>query len=145
MVLSIVPIQVDGLWLALPANAVQEILGKRPWISIAGAPPELPGVLAWRGRAIAVFDVGRVVDGAEPMSADETRDRIVVVQHNACTMALPVDAVREVQDVPEDGVHAAQQTRQRFSEHEIDLNGTPVPLIDIDALIQSIAPPGEAA
>src|SRR5690242_15810107 len=75
VVLSIVPIQVDGLWLALPAHAVQEILGQRPWIPITGAPSELPGVLAWRGRAIAVFDVGRVIDGAAPLPADESRHR----------------------------------------------------------------------
>lgn len=142
MALSFVPLQVHDFWLALPAQAVQEILGRRPWVPISGAAPELPGVLAWRGRAVAVLDLGRLVERGTPIAVGEGRHRTLVVQHDDCTLALPVDGVREVQEVPDERVRPAQATRQRFADREIDVDGTPLPLLDLGAILAALAPPG---
>jgi chemotaxis signal transduction protein len=142
--LNIVPVEVCGFWLALPADVVQEILGRRSWVTIPGAPSELPGVLAWRGRAIGVFDLGRVVDGGEAMAVGESRRRILVIQYRACTMAIPVDNVREVQQLPAERAQPAQQTHQRFAHCEVELDGMPLPLLDVDALFAAIAAPDES-
>jgi chemotaxis signal transduction protein len=139
MTVSILPLQVDGLWLALPALSVHEILGQRRWVSIAGAQPELPGVIAWRGRAVAVLDLGRLVEGGRPMKGTEGRRRTLVVQHAGAVLAVPVDDLREVREVFEDELHPAQQTRQRFAVRELELDGVPTPLLDPSALLSSLA------
>jgi chemotaxis signal transduction protein len=140
MGLSVVPLQLRDIWLAVPAQAVQEILGERPWVTIAGAPPELPGVLAWRGRAIAVLDLGRLVDRGGALVAGESRRRTVVVQLDGCALAIPVDGVREVQVIAPEQVHPSHTTRQRFSDTEIQLDGVPMPLLDLDAMVNALAP-----
>jgi chemotaxis signal transduction protein len=145
MTMSILPLQVDGLWLALPALTVNEILGQRRWVSIAGAPPELPGVIAWRGRAVAVLDLGRLVEGGKPMTVGEGRRRTLVVQHAGAILAVPVDDLREVREVFEDELHPAQQTRQRFAARELELDGVPMPLLDPAALLGSLALAGPEA
>jgi chemotaxis signal transduction protein len=139
MALSIVPLQLRDVWLALPAQTVQEILGQRPWVVIAGAPSELPGVIAWRGRAIALLDLGALVGGARPLGTGESRRRTLIVQLDGATLAIPVDGVREVQQIPDDSVRRAQATRQRFADHEVELDGIPLPLIDLDQLVASLA------
>lgn len=140
MALSVVPLQIDNLWFAIPASAVQEILGQRPWVAITGGSAELPGVVAWRGRAIALLDLTLVVGGASSVRAGESRRRTVVIEQDHCTLAIPVDAVREVQEVGDDRVHPAHATRQRFADSEIEVDGMPLPLIDLAALIAAVAP-----
>jgi chemotaxis signal transduction protein len=137
---SIVPLSVRGCWMALPAAALVEILGERPWVPIAGAPAELPGVVGWRGRAIAVLDLGMLIAGGTPLQPGESRRRTLVLSHDDCTLALPVDDVREVQEVAAERVHPANATRQRFAEREVDLDGVPMPLLDPAVIISSLAP-----
>lgn len=141
---SVVPLSVHGVWLALPAPSLVEILGRCTWVPVAGAPAELPGVIAWRGRAIALLDLGRLMTGAEGLQPGESRRRTVVVVQDGCTVALPVDEVREVLELAEDRVHPASATRQRFADREVEIDGVPVPLLDPAAIIASFAP-SEAA
>jgi chemotaxis signal transduction protein len=141
MAVNIVPVRLNGMWVAVPAEAVQEVVGRRPWTAIPTAPPDIPGVLPWRGRAIALVDLGRVT-GLGALSANETRARHVVLQLSGCTMALPVDAVREVQLVADEHLRAAEATQMRFSPSEIVLDGAPIPLIDVSELVRALG--GEA-
>jgi chemotaxis signal transduction protein len=141
---GIVPLSVSGVWLALPADALVEILGRRPWVPITGAPPELPGVLAWRGRAIALLDLGNLVKGGQPLQRGDSRRRVLVLTHEDCTLALPVDDVREVLELPADRIRPCSATRQRFAEREIELDGVPIPLLDPAALVASLAPAADA-
>jgi chemotaxis signal transduction protein len=145
MSLSILPLQIHGLWLAVPALAVHEILGRRPWVAIAGAPAEMPGVIAWRGRAIAMLDVGRLLEGGRPGLGDDGRRRTVVMQHGEAIIALPVDELREVKEVAEVDLRPAQQTRQRFASRELELDGVPVPLLDLGSVLDAMAPATERA
>jgi chemotaxis signal transduction protein len=60
--LTRLPLQLHGVWLAIEASHVQEIVSGRAWVALPGASAEVPGVLAWRGRAIGVLDLGPLVD-----------------------------------------------------------------------------------
>jgi chemotaxis signal transduction protein len=143
MAYAIVPAKLHDAWFVVPATAVQEILGEQRWVPIVGAPPEMPGVIAWRGRAVAVVDFGPLGVGAA-MAAGESRRRTIVVSVDDTTLALPVEGVREVQEVPDDAVRPAQLTRLRHSTMEVELDGVPMPLIDLADLLRVLAPPDAA-
>ena len=139
MTTSVVPEQLHGVWFVVPANTVQEILGEQRWVPIAGAPAEMPGVISWRGRAVAVLDLGSLSGGA-PLAAGESRRRTIVVTVDEATLALPVEGVREVQEVPDEAVRPAQLTRLRHATTEVELDGVPMPLIDLADLVRTLAP-----
>src|SRR5215471_796783 len=108
---SLIAVRSDGVWHALPAEHVREILGGRGWVAIPTVSNGVPGVIAWRGRAIAVVDLG-VVQGAAPwLKSGVVRPRTVVVEARGCTVAFPVDLVREVSDVQRAELHAPHATR----------------------------------
>src|SRR4051812_20346230 len=144
MALSVVPVKLHQVWFVVNATEVQEILGEQRWVPILGAPAEMPGVIAWRGRAVALVDLA-LLSGGTPLTAGESRRRTVVVQVQDSVLALPVEGVREVHEVPEESMRQAALTRLRHSTMEIDLDGVPMPLIDLEALLRVLAPPTAAA
>ncbi|HEY3352291.1 MAG TPA: chemotaxis protein CheW [Polyangia bacterium] len=137
---TFLPVRLGDLWLALGAAEVQEVLGARPWLPIPGASGGVPGVLSWRGRAIAVVDLGVVTGAAAPLRPDETRPRIVVLRLGTTTLALPVEGVREVIEVPAEAVRPSHVTRPRCSTTEVELAGTVAAIVDAAALLAAVAP-----
>jgi chemotaxis signal transduction protein len=133
--------QLGQVWMALRANHVQEILGALAWVAIPGAPAHLPGVLPWRGRAVAVLDLGGAT-GLVQKPLGQTRARTVIAQARGSTVAIPVDAVQEVQLVDEAAVRPSHMTRQRHSLTEVEVKGVPMPLLDLEEIMKSL---GEAA
>jgi chemotaxis signal transduction protein len=81
--------------LAVDALAVLEILGVQQWVAIPNTPPLLPGALAWRGRAIGVFDLGPALE-LPALRVPNTRSRNVIVSAGTDTLALSVDRALEV-------------------------------------------------
>ncbi len=142
---ALLPIQVKERWLALEALAVQEILGQRPWVPIPGAPVHVPGVMAWRGRAIAVLDIGAIAEVTEPLHPADPRPRAVVIQVGATTFALLVDAAREVREVGAERLKAPHATRHRFTLSEVDLDGVVMPIVDLAGVIEWVASAGSEA
>ena len=139
MTISVVPAKLHDVWFVVPASAVQEILGEQRWVPIAGAPNEMPGVIAWRGRAVAVVDLGPM-SGGSAMAVGEARRRTVIVNVEDATLALPVEGVREVQELPEEALRPAHLTRLRHATMEIELDGVPMPLVDLADLLRVLAP-----
>jgi len=139
MSLGVVPAKLHDVWFVVPASAVQEILGEQRWVPIAGAPAEMPGVIAWRGRAVAVLDLGPV-SGSGALPPGESRRRTIVVHVDDATLALPVDGVREVQEVPDGAVRPAELTRLRHAAMEVELDGVPMPVLELGALLRALAP-----
>jgi chemotaxis signal transduction protein len=136
---ALLPLQLGDVWLAVHASHVQEILGSRTWIAIPGAPSHLPGVLAWRGRAVAVLDLGTLSGIATPLTPGASRDRTVVVTVGTNTMAIPVNGVHEVQEVDDEKIRPAHATKQRFSTLEAELQGLLVPILDMPQVVQAVA------
>ena len=73
MPINVLAVRIDQVWIALLAESVQEVIGERAWVAIVGAPAELPGAVAWRGRAIALLDLGQLIAGGKPLGAGEGR------------------------------------------------------------------------
>jgi chemotaxis signal transduction protein len=80
---------------AVDALAVLEILGVQQWVAIPNTPPLLPGALAWRGRAIGLFDLGPALE-LPALRVPDTRGRNVIVSAGDDTVALSVDRALEV-------------------------------------------------
>ncbi|MHB8877284.1 MAG: chemotaxis protein CheW [Myxococcaceae bacterium] len=140
---ALLPLRLDGNWVAIDALLAREVLGRRPFVPIPGASAGLPGVIAWKGRAIAVVDL-LAMDGGPAKPSGEPRERTVVVQVGETTFALPVDAVREVQVASEEQLHLPRATRVRFAEREVELDGTALPVLDLAAVVAALtAPAGE--
>jgi chemotaxis signal transduction protein len=141
----LLPLQVQSISIAIDAERVQEILGERPWVLLPGARPEIPGVLSWRGRAVGLFDFAAVTEGLLPLDEDVPRPRTVIVQAGASTLAIPVDAVREVREVGGDALTPPRITSQRFSSEEVELDGVVMPVFDVVAFVQSVESADAAA
>jgi chemotaxis signal transduction protein len=139
MPLYLLPIRVESTWLALDASQIEDIVGQQTVIAIPGAPPGLPGLTEWRGKAVAVVDLAVWTEGGTPLDAGVRRPRTLLARAKGSTVALPVDAVREVHEVATGAPKPARVTRQRFAESEIELDGMVLPILDIGACIASLA------
>lgn len=93
--IALMPMALGPHRLAVDALSVLEILGVQQWVSIPNTPSLLPGALAWRGRAIAVFDLGPALE-LPALQAPNTRSRNVIVSVGDDTVALSVDRALEV-------------------------------------------------
>jgi len=131
---AVIPAMAGSTWFVLDALAVQEVMGARAWVPLPHASPETPGVLAWRGRAVAVLDVGKFLDGCSPLRASAPCPRTLVVEAGDCTMAIPVDAVREVHEVGPLAVRSVAVGTGRTTD-EVVLGERTMPLLDLGAVI----------
>jgi chemotaxis signal transduction protein len=144
MMLSILPLVLEGRTIALAANRVVEIIGGQPWVALPKTRRELPGVCAWRGRAIAVLDIAALSAGLRPLSPGEIRARTVVTSVDRVTFALPVDAVHEVCAVDENSLVPGRLTEQAFTRHELQIDDrTVAPVLDLEALVADFSRGGE--
>src|SRR5262245_14641786 len=130
----LVPVRVAQTWFALEAGQVQEVLGTVRWVPIPGAASYLPGVVGWRGRAIALLDLGSLQSGVAKLRVGEVRRRTVVVQAGECTLAVPVDAVCAVEEVDQERVNPPHVTRQPHCRLEVELDGKTMPILDLTDL-----------
>jgi chemotaxis signal transduction protein len=68
----------------------------------------------------------------------------MVIQVDGCTFAISVDEVREVQQIAADQVQPLQVTKARYAAGEVTLDGTPMPLMDISAMVRAVSAVGES-
>ena len=134
--IAVLPVALGEHHLAVEALAVIEILGPQQWVAIPNTPPLLPGALAWRGRAIGIFDLGPALD-LPALAAPETRNRNAVLRVSDDTVAMSVDRVLEVRRVEASEirpVHAASWVVESGlpCRGEIDVEGGVLPLLDLD-------------
>ena len=88
---ALVPARVGQTWILLDAEIIREILGAQPWLPIPGARAEMPGVIAWRGRAIPVVDLAAPF-GVERLGAGEARPRTLIAGVADSIVAVPMKA-----------------------------------------------------
>jgi chemotaxis signal transduction protein len=138
MMQSILPVKIGQVWIVLDPLLVHEIVGAQKWVPIPHASADAPGVVAWRGRAVAVLDLARVAATAETLTPSTERPRTVIVEARGCTLAIPVDVVHEVKVLPGGTVRASHGTRMRHSSSEVDVFGAPVPVLDLDSVVESL-------
>jgi chemotaxis signal transduction protein len=136
---AFMPVQLASVWIAVGAAHLQEVRGALPWVVLPGAPAHLPGVVPWRGRAIAVLDLGGLLGLAATLRAGEPPPRTLIAQVDGTTFAIPADTVREVHTVAavEDG-HA---TQIRHAHGQVVIGGQVMPVIDLALAVASIVRP----
>jgi len=140
---ALLPLRLGDTWFGVDALAAREVLGACTWMPVPGAPDFLPGVVAWRGRAIAVLDLSGLF-GASPLAPGEARERTVVMEADGCTMAVYADAVREVAEVPEDQVRPLHAASGRFCVAEVDVPGATLAILDLASVVAAVVPKGAA-
>ena len=139
MTLDVMPVQLSKVWVAIGAMHVQEVRGPLPWVALPGAPAHLPGVVPWRGRAIAVLDLGGLLGVAPPVQAGEPRPRTLIAQVDATAFAIPADTVREVHAVAE--VQEGHATQVRLAHGQVVIGGQVMPVVDLAHAIAAITRP----
>ncbi|MBC7299208.1 MAG: chemotaxis protein CheW, partial [Demequina sp.] len=85
--------------MALSVDRVREVVGAPEMVALPSPSRLVPAVIEWRGKAIAVVDVGALVD-APPMDVSAPPSRFLIVEAAGEELALPVDAVREAAYLP---------------------------------------------
>ena len=137
---SFVPITIESTWIAVDMAAVREIGGPLTWIALPTASATLPGVAAWRGRAIAVADLAAVLGSGERLTAPTGRVRTLYLQQGASTLAVPVDAVREPLTVSDSDVRAPRVRTESFCTGELDVEGHTTLVINLGVLLDAHRP-----
>lgn len=135
---ALVPVQLGAEWLLVDASIVQEILGPETWLPIPRARPELPGVLAWRGRAIPVVDLGPAL-GLQVLQTGAARHRTLIVGSGRSLAAVPVDSAREVHALAPQELRSVHAARRPYATAETELGGRLMPLIDLQTLLGDLA------
>lgn len=133
----VLPLVLGDVWVAIDPGIVVEVLGTRTWMRVPGSPRQLPGILAWRSRAIAVLDLRDVL--GVPGSANTPPPRTVIARADDCTFAFFVDVAREARTVDASAVTTPHAVGGRFVTHELALDGRVMPIVDVAAMIGAVA------
>lgn len=134
---ALVPARIGQTWLLLDAEIIREILGAEAWLPIPGARAEMPGVIAWRGRAIPVVDLAAPF-GFERLASRETRARTLIASVADCIVAVPVDAAREVHAFAAAELKAPSVTNLPYTLVEAEWLERVLAVIDLRAFVAEI-------
>lgn len=134
---SFVPITIHATWVAVDMAMVREIGGPLTWIALPTASAALPGVAAWRGRAVAVADLAALLGAGERLASPTTRIRTLYVQQGASTLAVPVDTVREPLVIADAEIRAPRVRTEAFCVGEVDVEGHTTVVVDLGVLLDS--------
>jgi len=132
----LLPIMVESSWYLIETQQVREVLGTQPWLPIPRARAELPGVIVWRGRAVPLVDIARVLGVGHGSGAQ--RARTLIVSHEQGMAALTIDAAREVKSVPDARLLPMHDEIIPYATHELDEDGVITPVIDLERLISDL-------
>jgi len=110
------------------------------WIALPTATAALPGVAAWRGRAVAVADLAALLGAGERLTPPTGRVRTLYLQQGASTLAVPVDAVREPLTIADSDIRPPRARTESFCTGELDVEGHTTLVVDLVEEIR--APPG---
>jgi chemotaxis signal transduction protein len=132
----VLPVELASTWFLIEAHHVREVLGAEPWLPIPRARAELPGVVVWRGRAVPLVDMARVLGVPSPGAGG--RARTLIVHDDRGVAALPVDAAREVRTIPSETLRPVHGALVPYATRELDEDGTLVALIDLSALLSDL-------
>jgi chemotaxis signal transduction protein len=137
MMRGLVPAKLGQAWVLLDAEIIREILGNEPWLPIPGARAEMPGVIAWRGRAIPVLDLAAPL-GSERLRNGETRARTLIASAAESIVAVPVDAAREVHAFSTTELRPVSVTHLPYAVAEAELFERILAVIDLPRFVAEI-------
>ena len=129
-------ITIQSLKLLVAARYVREVLGEREWIPIPGTRQEIPGVVGWGRRAVAMLDLARVVPEALAIKIGEKRPRMLMLQVADSHLAVPADSVSSIVDVADMDIRPRALSSFPLCRSEVHLNGQVLPLFDPMLLLE---------
>jgi chemotaxis signal transduction protein len=134
---SLVPARIGDAWVLFDAEIVREILGAQVWLPIPGARAEMPGVIAWRGRAIPVVDFAAPF-GFQRLGSGEGRARTLIAAVAESIVAVPVDAAREVHAFSPAELKPVSISTLPYALAEAELLERVLPLVDLRRFVDEI-------
>ena len=137
MMRALVPAKIGQAWVLLDAELIREILGAEIWLPIPGARAEMPGVIAWRGRAIPVVDLAAPF-GFGCLNSGETRARTLIATVAESIVAVPVDAAREVHAFTTTELKPVSVTTLPYALAEAELFERILAVIDLPRFVAEI-------
>lgn len=139
MSLLVLPVQLGGTWVALDPTHVQEVLGPRRWVALPDAPAHVPGVIPWRGRAIALLDLAALLGMAAPLKPGTLPARTLVATIEDTTFGIPAERAREVTAVA--GLEEAHATQARMAHSQVTVAGLVMPMVSLPLAFAAVARP----
>jgi chemotaxis signal transduction protein len=137
MMRAFVPARIAQAWVLLDAETIREILGAESWLPIPGARAEMPGVIAWRGRAIPVVDLAAPF-GSDRLGRGEQRARTLIVTVAESIVAVPVDAAREVHTFAASELKPVSITQLPYAVAEAELFDRVLGVVDLPRFVAEI-------
>ena len=134
---ALVPAKIGQAWILLDAEIIREILGTEVWLPIPGARAEMPGVIAWRGRAIPVVDLAAPF-GFERLGTAESRPRTLIATVAESIVAVPVDAAREVHAFSTSELRPCSITNLPYAAAEAELFERVLAVVDLAQFVGEI-------
>lgn len=130
------PFVVEQRVLALEALRVLEIVGRSEVVALPQGPACVPGAIAWRGRALALLELGPALGLAAP--AHRSRARNLVIQLRDEVVALAADRVLETLHLaqpaqPSDALELALPCRGA-----IELGEQRVGVLDVERWVEQL-------
>jgi chemotaxis signal transduction protein len=135
MIESLLMITIQSQRLLVVARTVREVLGEKPWIPVPGARHEIPGVVGWGRRAVALLDLARVFPELRPLLPGEKRPRMLLLEVADSHLAVPADIVSAVMDVDATSIRPRALTDFPLCQSEVLLDGDVLPLLDPQMLL----------
>ncbi len=124
----------------LPGPCVREITRWHAPTTVPGTPPSLPGIISQRGFVIPVVNLHPLL--GLPDVLPDRATRYVVLQHEEVDIALMVDAVLDLRELPTAAFQplptALDPQRARLLHALMWLDDQPVALLDLAALIATL-------
>jgi chemotaxis signal transduction protein len=134
---ALVPARIGQAAFLLEAEIIREILGAEAWLPIPGARAEMPGIIAWRGRAIPVVDLAAPF-GQPPLGNGETRGRTLIASVAESMVAVPVDTAREVHTFNASELRPCEVTNLPYASAETELFERMFAVVDLPQFIGEI-------
>lgn len=136
-IVQAVLIRMKREYYALPVASIREVMRHRAYTPVPGAPPTLPGIISQRGAILPVVEL-RLLLGFDAKELTSSA-RYVMMQHNDIDMALVIEEVLDLIELPEAMIEpppsALEPTRAALLRGIIQHEERLIALFDLDAII----------
>lgn len=130
------PVRLERHWVLVDATAVVEVMGSLEWLPVPQAEARMPGVCAWRGRALAVVDLRRLLGIPSPVST--VSPRTLILDTPSGHLAAPISEARAVIWLEEERLRSVHATSLPYMRAELDDGEAVMPVLDLPALLSAL-------
>lgn len=136
---TLMPVRLEDTWIVLDASAIRELLAVQTWLVVPQASLQIPGVCAWRGRAVPVVDLARIL-GLGTTTNTQDYGRTLVAEHPHGLAAIPVKEAQVVQFVHGQQERDLAAASLPYATRGVELEGMLLPYVDIVSVLEALLP-----